>query len=112
PHYSTRRNSVSSSRTRDLNARLEHRAPLLSGARVLDRATPRAELAGRLLADLGAEVLKIEPPGGTPSRLLPPFSETGPRQSLYWAAVGVGKRSSVVDIDTENGRERLRALVA
>ena len=48
----------------------------LDGIRVIDLATPRAELAGRVLADLGAEVLKLEPPEGAGARRLPPF-ETG-----------------------------------
>ena len=47
----------------------------LAGIRVLDLATERAELAGRMLADLGADVLKIEPPGGVRSRHLAPFDE-------------------------------------
>ena len=45
----------------------------LSGIRVLDLADEKGELAGRLLADLGAEVVRVEPPGGARSRRLPPF---------------------------------------
>ncbi|MGH2584515.1 MAG: CoA transferase, partial [Dehalococcoidia bacterium] len=40
----------------------------LTGIRVIDCATERAELAGRVLADLGAEVIKVEPPGGAAAR--------------------------------------------
>jgi crotonobetainyl-CoA:carnitine CoA-transferase CaiB-like acyl-CoA transferase len=86
---------------------------LLAGIRVLDLTNERAELAGRLLADLGAEVLKLEPPGGVSTRSLPPFDETGGDEdgtSLYWAAVGLGKLSAVLDITTTEGRERLKAL--
>jgi crotonobetainyl-CoA:carnitine CoA-transferase CaiB-like acyl-CoA transferase len=85
---------------------------LLAGTRVLDLTTSRAELAGRLLADLGAEVLKIEPPPGAEARRIPPFDETAPeRPSLYWAAVAIGKASAVLDLDhDEADRERLRQL--
>ena len=64
---------------------------LLGGVRVIDLATSRAEMAGRVLADMGAEVIKVEPPWGTPSRQLPPFSEADPERSLYWAAMGMGR---------------------
>lgn len=88
----------------------EHQPPL-AGIRVLDLATERAELAGRMLADLGAEVLKIEPPGGAAARFLPPFADdTG--DSLYWAAVGLGKRSAVLDITSAEGRAQLERLAA
>ena len=40
----------------------------LAGIRVIDLATSRAELAGRVLADLGADVIKVEPPGGSDAR--------------------------------------------
>ncbi len=79
----------------------------LDGIRVIDLATSRAELAGRVLADLGAEVIKVEPPGGSPSRRVPPF-ERGragdPDGSLYWAAVALGKRSVVLDIRDDDER--------
>ena len=48
----------------------------LDGVRVVDLATMRGALAGRVLADLGAEVIVIEPPGGHPGRSRPPFDET------------------------------------
>lgn len=86
--------------------------PPLADLRVLDLATPLAELAGRLLADLGAEVLKIEPPGGTAARTLPPFDGARPTESLYWAALGLGKKSVILDIQSAAGKERLLDLVA
>ena len=85
---------------------------LLDGIRVLDLATSRAEMAGRVLADMGAEVIKVEPPGGSPSRRLPPFSDKDSARSLYWAAMGFGKRSVVIDLDDEAGRADFRALLA
>ena len=89
----------------------------LAGIRVLDLTTERAELAGRMLADLGADVLKIEPPEGARARHLAPFDERSgapsdgdhPR-SLYWAAVGLGKRSLVLDLDTADDRDHLVEL--
>lgn len=86
----------------------------LAGITVVDLATDRAELAGRLLADLGAEVIKIEPPGGSAARRRPPFtsSEAGSDESLYWAAVGMGKRSVEVDLTTHEGKAMVRRLAA
>jgi benzylsuccinate CoA-transferase BbsE subunit len=85
---------------------------LLSGIRVLDLTNERAELAGRMLADLGAGVLKIEPPEGVRSRRIPPFDEQagGRKASLYWASVGAGKLSAVLDLSLEADRECLRRL--
>ena len=82
----------------------------LDGIRALDLATGYCEIAGRLLADMGAEVIKIEPPGGHPSRRLPPFidgREGEPDGSLHWAAYAIGKRSVVLDMDDETGRNQL-----
>ena len=85
---------------------------LLDGIRVLDLATSRAEMTGRVLSDMGAEVIKVEPPGGVSSRRMPPFSDEDPNRSLYWAAMGFGKRSVIIDLDDEQGRADLRALLA
>ena len=46
----------------------------LSGMRVVDLADVRGELCGRVLADLGADVVRVEPPGGARSRRLAPES--------------------------------------
>ncbi|MQA00222.1 MAG: hypothetical protein GEU80_13000 [Dehalococcoidia bacterium] len=83
----------------------------IDGVRVLDVTDARAEIAGRILADLGADVLKVEPPDGTRARHLPPF-DTRPAHagSLYWASVGLGKHSLVLNLAREADRERLRAL--
>ncbi|MXW35018.1 MAG: CoA transferase, partial [Chloroflexi bacterium] len=85
----------------------------LEGIRVLDLATGYCEITGRLLADMGAEVIKIEPPGGHSSRRMPPFVDGHEGEldgSLHWAAYGIGKRSVVLDLDDEADRERLRQL--
>ncbi len=81
----------------------------LEGIRVVDLATERAELCGRILADLGAEVIKVEPPGGAASRRLPPFDGD---TSLCWAAYARGKRSVVLDLSDHADHARLLDLVA
>jgi len=85
----------------------------LDGIRVLDLATPLAEIAGRVFADLGAEVIKVEPPGGCASRRTPPFvagMEGDPEGSLYWRAFGLGKRSIVLDLERADDRGRFVEL--
>jgi crotonobetainyl-CoA:carnitine CoA-transferase CaiB-like acyl-CoA transferase len=81
----------------------------LEGIRVVDLATERAELTGRMLADLGALVIKVEPPGGAASRRLPPFDGD---TSLCWSAYARGKRSVVLDLASGADRARLADLVA
>jgi crotonobetainyl-CoA:carnitine CoA-transferase CaiB-like acyl-CoA transferase len=82
----------------------------LEGMRVIDAADGIGEFAGRIMAELGAEVLRLEPPGGAPSRSLPPFAGDG--TGLYFEYRNVNKRSITVDISTDAGREDLRALLA
>lgn len=83
----------------------------LSGIRVVDLATERAELAGRFFADLGAEVIKVEPPAGARARTLPPFDHNN-GESLYWASVALGKKSVILDIETESGQATLKRLAS
>ena len=78
--------------------------PPLDGLRVLDLADQKGELAGRLLADLGADVIRVEPPGGAHSRCLPPFHDG---RSLYFAYRNSNKRGIVLDLEEQGGRERL-----
>lgn len=82
----------------------------LDGIRVVDLTTSSAEIAGKTLADLGAEVIKVEPPGGCGARTTPPFAADG--RSLFWEALGLGKYSVVCDIDTHRGQDEVRALAA
>jgi crotonobetainyl-CoA:carnitine CoA-transferase CaiB-like acyl-CoA transferase len=77
----------------------------------MDSADHRGELCGRLLADLGAEVIRIEPPGAAPSRRLPPFAPDG-GGSLSFAFRNAGKRSVTLDLDSERGRDRLHRQLA
>jgi crotonobetainyl-CoA:carnitine CoA-transferase CaiB-like acyl-CoA transferase len=81
---------------------------LLAGLRIVDLADEKGELCGRILADLGADVIRVEPPGGARSRLLPPFHQG---HSLFFAARNANKRGVAVDLDDSAGRERLVRLV-
>jgi len=82
----------------------------LRGLRVVDLADEKGELCGRVLADLGAEVIRLEPPDGALSRTLPPFGPDG-TTSLYFAVRNAGKRGAVADLETEAGRSRLDELL-
>lgn len=67
--------------------------------RVLDLCDHRGLLAGHMLAQMGADVVQVEPVGGNPARRLAPFASDWPdgEQSLFWAAYAAGKRSIVAD---------------
>ena len=90
------------------------RAGLLSDVRVLDLAGESAVLTARLLADLGADVIRIEPPSGDPVRRRPPFldSDRGPDASLHHLHYNRNKRSVVLDLESQHGRAALLGLVA
>ncbi len=85
---------------------------MLSPYRVLDLTNERGLLCGQILADLGADVIAVEPPGGNSARRLGPFAgdEPGPERSLYWWAFSRNKRSVTLDIATKQGREELLKL--
>jgi crotonobetainyl-CoA:carnitine CoA-transferase CaiB-like acyl-CoA transferase len=87
---------------------------MLSPYRVLDLTDSRAELGPFILAGLGADVIKVEPLGGSVSRLEPPLDRTLPLglQSLRFHAFNRGKRSVALDLDREPGRSQFLRLVA
>jgi len=72
---------------------------LLAPYRVLDLTGPLGFVAGKVMADLGADVVKIEPPGGDV-------------RNLFWIAANAGKRSIVLDLQSENGQDLFRQLAA
>jgi crotonobetainyl-CoA:carnitine CoA-transferase CaiB-like acyl-CoA transferase len=81
----------------------------LTGIRVLEYAQYVAgPFAGMLLADLGADVIKVEPPGGDAWRRYEPFADG---ESRYFYALNRNKRSVVIDLKEEAGRQASRALI-
>ncbi len=94
--------------------RVNDEAGMLAPYRVLDLSGVQGQACGKLLADLGADVVKIEPPGGDLSRTRGPFVGDDPNRekSLFWFAWNVGKRSVVLDLESDGGRRDLRRLVS
>jgi len=86
---------------------------MLSCYRVLDLTNEKGFLCGKALGDLGADVIKIEKPGGDPSRNIGPFYHDipDPEKSLYWFAFNASKRGITLDIETSDGREIFKELV-
>ena len=94
---------------------LTRRTSALAGLRVVELARILAgPLIGQTLADLGADVIKVESPEGDDTRKWgPPFIETGDeRAAAYFHGCNRGKRSIVADFSTERGREIVRSLAA
>jgi len=86
---------------------------MLAGVRVVELADERGEYAGLLLAGLGADVVKIEPPDGSPTRRIGPFldDEPGPERSLFFWNYNRAKRSVVLDLREAPARESLLRLL-
>ena len=63
-----------------------------------------------VLAGLGVDVIRVEPPGGHPTRRRGPMLRDDQDSSLYWAQMNAGKRSITLDLDDESDRQRLRRL--
>jgi crotonobetainyl-CoA:carnitine CoA-transferase CaiB-like acyl-CoA transferase len=88
-------------------------AAMLAGIRILDLSREAGFLAGKILADLGADVVKVEPPGGDLVGRRGPFlgGVPDPERSLLWLALNTSKRGITLALDTERGRELYRLLV-
>lgn len=86
----------------------------LGDVRVIDLAGEIGQYCTKLLADLGADVIKVEPPGGDPVRRLPPFyhDRPGEQTSLYWLNLNTNKRSVTLDLETADGRRLFEKLAA
>ena len=87
---------------------------LLAPYRVLDLTDERGLLAGKILADLGADVVQIEPPGGNPARNIGPFygDDPQPEKSLFWWAYAANKRSITLNLEQKDGQALLKKMVA
>ncbi|MBI4289640.1 MAG: CoA transferase, partial [Chloroflexi bacterium] len=92
----------------------------LSPYRALDLTDQKGFLCGKILGELGADVIKVEPPGGDPGRRHGPFYENKPdsrerdlrpERSLYWWAFNTSKRGITLDITGREGRNTFKKLV-
>ena len=86
---------------------------VLSGYSILDLTDDKGHYCGKVLADLGADVIKIEPPGGDPSRNIGPFYRDipDPEKSLYWWAYNTSKRGITLNLESDQGKDIFRRLV-
>src|SRR3989338_8654583 len=86
---------------------------MLSPYRVLDLTDEKGLLCGKLLGDLGADVIKVERPGGDPARKIGPFyhDEADPEKSLFWFAFNTSKRGITLDIESAAGQATFKKLV-
>jgi benzylsuccinate CoA-transferase BbsE subunit len=85
----------------------------LQGLRVLDLADEKGMFCAKLLADMGADVIKVEPPGGDPARNIGPFlrDEPNPERSLYFWYHNTSKRGITLNLESHKGQEILRRLI-
>ncbi|MBN1849384.1 MAG: CoA transferase [Deltaproteobacteria bacterium] len=86
---------------------------VLGGYRALDLTDEKGAMCGWALAALGAEVIKVEPPGGDPSRSIPPFygGVPHPEKSLFFFAYNTNKKSITLNLETVDGRVIFEKLV-
>jgi len=86
---------------------------MLSPYTVIDLTDDRGELASMILGDLGADVIKVEPPRGSPSRRIEPFMDGAPEseRSLRYFAFNRNKRGVTLDLNNDQGRHALLSLV-
>ncbi|HEX4210186.1 MAG TPA: CoA transferase [Candidatus Binataceae bacterium] len=85
---------------------------MLNSCRVLDLTNERGQLCSQILGDLAADVIQVEPPGGSPVRKLGPFFEDQPTpdRSIYWWAYNRNKRGITLNLETSEGRDLLLRL--
>ena len=86
--------------------------PPLDGIRVIALTGERGAYCTKLLADLGADVFDVEPPGGSEERRLPPLMRSDPSVSLHFLHFHRGRQSVVLDRDTPEGHDAFERLVA
>ncbi|MCY3795571.1 MAG: CoA transferase, partial [Gammaproteobacteria bacterium] len=86
---------------------------MLEAYRALDLTDVRGQLGGMVLADLGTDVIRVEPPGGSEARRVGPFAGDGPDGpcSLSFAAYNRNKRSIELDLGSDGGRATFLDLV-
>ena len=86
---------------------------VLQGVRVLEIGGELGAWCGKLIADMGATVIKIEPPEGDPTRAYEPFYEDqpDPNKSLYFWHYNTSKRSVTLDLVSDRGRDLFLNMV-
>ena len=86
----------------------------LDGLRVIELTSERCALAGKLLADMGADVVVVEPPGGSPMRAYEPYADdvADPEGALWWWHYNTSKRSVVLDLDSADGATDFKQLAS
>ena len=86
---------------------------MLKDFRVLDLTTEEGHLCGKILGDLGSDVIKVERPGGDGVRNKGPFykSKPDPEKSLNWYAFNANKRGVTLDLEPKDGKEILKRLI-
>ena len=89
-------------------------ASLIDHYRILDFTDEKGYLCGKILADLGADVIKVEKPGGDPGRKIGPFYKDipDPEKSLFWFAYNSNKRSITLNIETADGKAIFEQLAS
>lgn len=89
-------------------------AGALDDVRALEVGGELGSWCGKLLADMGADVIKVEPPEGDATRGYPPFYRDEPHRerSLYFWHYNVNKRSVALDLETQDGRDAFLRLAA
>ncbi|MBN2076414.1 MAG: CoA transferase [Dehalococcoidales bacterium] len=94
-------------------AQNEKQDAMLSPYRVLDLTDEKGLLCGKILGDMGADVIKIEKPGGDTARNIGPFYHDEPdnEKSLFWFSLNTSKRGITLDIETVDGQEILKRLI-
>lgn len=86
---------------------------LLEGYRAVDLTDAKGQLCGRFLADLGVEVIKVEPPDGDPLRDVPPsVGQEDHKTSLVFAHLNANKKTLRLDLQSQRGREHCMQLAA
>jgi crotonobetainyl-CoA:carnitine CoA-transferase CaiB-like acyl-CoA transferase len=85
----------------------------LQGIKILEIGDQLTQFSGKLLADMGAEVIKVEPLEGVKSRSIGPFYKDIPdkNKSLYFWHYNTSKKSITLSIDTKEGQEQIQTLL-
>ena len=91
---------------------MQEKKCLVRSPRVLDLTNRNGYLCGRILADLGADVVKVERPEGDPDRRIGPFYQQSynRERSLFWFAYNANKRGITLNLDSRDGRQILKML--